>query len=277
MNYVRYLFDLVYLSIDYTHGNIREVSKDKITDQYGFSFSDKGWNYFRDICELHEISEFSKYVNSPFRRFFTHNDMNDVKYTTDLLFLHDDERRQYHRDGFNFYFGTYPWGGWRVDVGIKKKVDKAFGWCYDRETGSFTRDRFGYRRDPWYEMGDEFPLMIEWIKTKKLYRSIKSGYKPIRYGSIPSVNVLERSSGETRFIKYDGMHRFAALSTINKNDMKIRLPTLTHRVIKEEEVNTWCYVKNGFCDEEQALDIFNSFFELDGRERINNLGIDASY
>ncbi len=76
-----------------------------------------------------------------------------------------------------------------------------------------TRDLHGYRRNPWYEPGDTYPLQVEWKWSIELYRSIKGGlFRPLRYGSFPSVVLLVRRDGEIRGVRYNGQHRLAILS-----------------------------------------------------------------
>jgi hypothetical protein len=48
-------------------------------------------------------------------------------------------------------------------------------------------------------------------------------------------------------------------------------------VIREQEARDWLYVREGLCSVEQALEIFHAFFELNGRERIEALGLPAVY
>ena len=48
-------------------------------------------------------------------------------------------------------------------------------------------------------------------------------------------------------------------------------------VVREEEVDKWYYVKRGLCSPEQALEIFDTFFELDGSERLAALDLPRTY
>jgi hypothetical protein len=48
-------------------------------------------------------------------------------------------------------------------------------------------------------------------------------------------------------------------------------------VIREQEARDWLYVREGLCSVEQALEIFHAFFELNGRERVEALGLPAVY
>ena len=47
--------------------------------------------------------------------------------------------------------------------------------------------------------------------------------------------------------------------------------------IREEDVDSWCFVRDGSCTREQALRVFHAFFELDGRERAGHLQLPVSY
>lgn len=58
--------------------------------------------------------------------------------------------------------------------------------------------------------------------------------------------------------------------------MTVALRPESVKFVAEAEVEDWYYVRRGLCPPEQALGIFNAFFELDGRERLEYLGLSTS-
>ena len=270
-------------------GTLKRLPMELITNEFAFSFAPDGWNYFRALIAEYEKRPDTPLENTTFFKFFQHERVRSVRYLNDLLFLHDPERSRKH--GYKFYLGTYPWGD-HVGGG-------PWGYHYDQSQEKNTRDLYGYRANIWHHPGDEYPLSLEWNKTIKLYHSIKHGYCPWRYRYLPEVTFLLRRDGEMRAIRYNGQHRLAILSLLGYKKITALLPSAAsisaelalwpttstipkvvyqrEVVVREEEVKEWHYVKNGYCAPEQALEIFHAFFELNGRERINSLGLPAIY
>jgi len=93
----------------------------------------------------------------------------------------------------------------------------------------------------------------------------------LRYVDYPSVALLIRNNGEPLGLNVDGHHSLGVLGYLGYNQVRVEVT----EVVKESEVDRWYYVKNGYCTREQALDIFNAFFEINGRERIEYLGLQA--
>ena len=58
---------------------------------------------------------------------------------------------------------------------------------------------------------------------------------------------------------------------------RVLLSRSTIGVVREQDVNSWYYVKRGLCSADDALDIFQAFFELNGRERIQFLKLPGTY
>ncbi len=142
-----------------------------------------------------------------------------------------------------------------------------FGWYHDRVEGKITRDLWGYGRNLWYEPGERYTLEVEKDLTLRLCRSLKKRYRPLLYFSFPSVSLLVRRDGQMRALILDGHHRLAALRYLGCDQVTVELI----EVFKESDIDRWYYVANGYCDREQALEIFNAFFVLNGRERITYL------
>lgn len=255
-------------------GHLRRLPIDIITNEYAFSMAPNGWNYFRALIAEYEEDPKISLEDSTFFRFFQDERVRSTRYFNDLLFLHNPDTRL-HKDGYNFYYDTCPWGGWlktnNVDGG------RPWGFHYDRIEGQATRDRYGYRNNPWYQPGDKYPLEIEWKHTLRLYHKIKKGYYPILYNSFPEVTLLVRNDGEMRAVRTDGQHRLAILSHLGFNMVTVYIPSYARGIVHEAEVDQWYYVKNGYCTIHQAIEIFNAFFILNGRERLEYLGLPSIY
>jgi len=113
-------------------------------DEYAFSLGPEGWHYFRALLAEYEQNPSIGLEETAFYRFFNDDRIQSVRYLNDLLFLHDPIKRS-GNNGFNFYFGTYPWG----DFWTKYSVlgGKPWGYHYDAAEGKMTRDLYGYRQN----------------------------------------------------------------------------------------------------------------------------------
>jgi hypothetical protein len=271
-------------------GRVRRIPMDCIVNEFAFSFAGTGWNYFRALVAEHEKDPGVKFEDSTFCKFFRDERVRAIRYLNDVLFLHDPLKRNRGGD-YKFYLGTYPWGD-HVGGG-------PWGMHHDAVEGKSTRDIYGYRGNIWHEPGDLYPLEWEWKKTIAIYHSLKSGYHPIRCGSFPEVTLLLRNDGAMRAMRYNGQHRLAAASQLGVRKITAVIPTaseitrsledwpsvsslpkLVHEreiVVRESEVSDWYYVRQGLCSAEQALEIFHAFFNLNGRERIEHLGLPSVY
>jgi hypothetical protein len=269
-------------------GTLRRIPFNRITNEFAFSFADDGWHYFRVILTERLQKPQLRFEDSLFYRFFQHERVRSVRYLNDLLFLHQPERRDC---GFQFALGTYPWGD-QVTGG-------PCGHYFDRITGSSMRDLYGVRNNLWYEPGDPHPLRLEWDKTFQIFNKLKDGYHPVRAVRVPEVSLLVRRNGEYRAMRYNGQHRLCALGSLGRKRLTVLVPSArtinadlaalsndssppkvvskSEIVVREAEVNDWPYVKRGLCTREQALEIFNAFFEYNGRERILSLGLAPGY
>ena len=245
-----------------------------ITNEYAFSFGDSGWHYFRDILAVYEQNPKMTMCDSTFFHFFQHERIRSVRYLNDLLFLHDANGRS-QSNAYDFYLGTYPWGEWdKID---DKTGGVAWGHHHDHVEGKMTRDLHGYRRNPWHQPGNDYPLEIEWNQTIHVHHSMKLGYRPAFYGSYPEVVLLVRRDGEMRAVVSQGQHRVSSLSHLGRTKLVVMVKRDSMKTIHEDDVQDWYYVRNGLCTQEQALRIFNAFFELDGRERVKYLELSTSY
>jgi hypothetical protein len=255
-------------------GRLVRIPARLIVDEYAFSLAPEGWHYFRALVAEYEKDPNVLLENTTFFNFFQQERVKSIRTLNDLLFLHDPEKRA-RREGFQFYFGTYPWGDW----GKKESLvgGKPFGYYYDRIEGKMTRDMYGFRTNPWYQPEDPVPLWFEWEKTIRLYRSLRRGYFPVIYNSFPTVILLERRNGEMRAVRREGNHRLSILSHLGYEQLTVEISPESIEIVREADLANWYYVKNGICSPEQARCIFDAYFELNGRERIEFLGLPPVY
>jgi hypothetical protein len=269
-------------------GTLRRIPRKWITNEFAFSFADDGWNYFRALITECDQKPELRLEDSIFWRFFQDERVKSVRYLNDILFLHKPGQRDC---GFQFALATYPWGD--------QVAGGPCGHHFDQITGNSTRDLYGHRANIWYKPGDPHPLRLEWEKTRELFDKLRDGYRPLRAGRLPEVTLLMRRDGAYRAMRYNGQHRIAILSHLGRSRLTVlvpsartlnadlaswpgfsSLPKVVHKgeiFIRETEVNDWPYVKRGLCSREQALEIFHAFFDLNGRERIQALGLAPGY
>jgi hypothetical protein len=271
-------------------GSLRRLPLDRMTNEFGFSFAPQGWHYLRALLAEYERNPQVRLEETTFWRFFQHDRVRSVRYLNDVLYLHDPTRRDREGD-FRFYLGTYPWGD-HVSGG-------PWGIHFDRVEGASTSDVYGDSRNPWYEPGESRPLEFEWQQTIRTYESVRKGYRPWLHRSLPQITLLVRGDGDFRAVRYNGQHRLASLAQLGRRRVAVFVPSarrinaelaswptastapkvVTERevVVREEEVDEWYYVKRGLCSPEQALEIFDTFFELDGSERLAALELPRTY
>lgn len=255
-------------------GKLIRVPVELLTSEYAFSLAPEGWNYFRALVAEYQQRPGVSMKDTTFFRFFQHKRIRSVRYLNDLLFLNDSANGS-RKKGYRFHFGTYPWGNWTKSFSVVG--GRPWGRHYDRVEGKTTRDLHGYRRNPWYQPGDRYALEIEWNLTIRLFQSISKGYHPLQYGSIPEVTLLVRSDGDMRAVRYNGHHRLSILAHLGTDRLFVVIPSVSIGVVRESDVENWYYVKQGFCTQEDALRIFHAFFTLNGRERIEYLGLPSVY
>lgn len=251
-----------------------EIPASIITDQFAFSYADHGWNLFREIAASLEKQPGLALRDSNFFRFFKDERVRSVQNLNDVLFMHDPEKRA-ESGAHEFYLGTQPWGEWTKRDAATGGVP--WGHHYDRVEGAKTRDLFGYRNNPWYQPGDEHPLELEWEHLQELSRSLSRGYRPGLYGTYPEVVLLVRQDGERRAVVSQGQHRMAILTQMGHQSLTMVMTRDSIGTVHEDDVEHWSFVRNKRCTPEQALLIFHAFFDLDGRERADFLGLPTSY
>lgn len=253
---------------------IRRLPISALTDEYAFSYGAGGWHYFRALLAEYDRHPTVDPRRTTFYQFFQHERVRSVRYLEDILFFHDRGGR-WDDDGHHFFFGTYPWGDWGKTESTVGGTP--WGYYYDRLHRAHTRDLYGYRRNPWYEPGDPYPLDVEWKQTIRLYHALRRGYFPLLHGSLPSVILLVRRDGQIRAVRRNGNHRLSILAHLGHQRVTVWIAPDSVEEVRESEVDDWYYVKRGICSRQHALAIFNAYFELNGRERVEALGIPPAY
>jgi hypothetical protein len=255
--------------------NLIKVPTKLVTDEFAFSLSREGWNFYRDLVTECAKKNDVNLESTTFFKFFQTKQLGSVCYLNDLLFMHDPERRERScQNGFKFYLGTYPWGGWSKAESCIGGTP--FGHHYDRIEEKMTKDLWGYGRNPFYEPKDRYTLECELKVMKNLYHSLRKGYQPRKYG-FPGVTLLVRRNGEIRAVMVGGHHRLSILSHLGYKKLTVLLHSSCIEKVYESEVEQWYYVSRGICSSAQALEIFNAYFDLNGRERLSYLGLTSVY
>lgn len=243
------------------------IPMELVTDDLAFSFHPSGWNIYTSIIADYEKNPEIELRETQMFKFFNKDEVKSAAYTNDLLFLGDEVRGPRDQE-YLFYLGTWPWGGMSETESMHGGTP--YGIHYDRIENKSTKELWGYGRNPFYDTTDIFPLEFEMNLTIDIYESIKRGYNPLYHNLFPSVVILLKENGQYRAISRDGDHRVAALSMTGTKSF---FAEITY-VIKEAEADDWYYVRNGFCSKEFALEIFDAYFKLNGRERLEYLSLD---
>jgi len=241
------------------------IPTDLITDEFAFSLEPNGWNYYCSLIEDYKRNPNTNLESTLYYKFFQDERIKSIAYLNDILFFSLPNTKSINIE-YKFYLGTWPWGGMTEIESLEGGTP--FGIHYDHNEGKTTRDLWGYGRTLWYEPGERYTLEYEMDLTTKTYNALKKGYHPLYYNSFPSITLLIRIDGQMRALMYDGHHRLTALKVLGYKKLMVEVA----HVVKETEVEDWYYVRNGYCTKEEALEIFNAFFELNGKERLIYLG-----
>ncbi len=208
------------------------------TNSFGFSYASDGWHPITALLkELYvknkEPDLFYKYFHSYQPTQSSHLPLlcgTNVNFSPEVLIL--------------------PWGG------------------FSRKT--FLNGGTPLRKTSWL-IGplseDDIALNIN--RTINVYKNIKSnGYRPwLPTNSFIQGVLLVKSNGDKRFVVTHGKHRVGVLSFLGYNTFKAQFDPNMFKIISENEISSWYYVKNGKCSQADAASYFNSFFILNGLER----------
>jgi len=107
------------------------------------------------------------------------------------------------------------------------------------------------------------------IRTINVYKNIKRfGYRPwFPFNSFIQGVLLVKCNGEKRFVVTHGKHRVGVLSYLGYSNFEVQFDPNMFKIICEDQISSWYYVKNGECSQEDASAYFNSYFSLNGLEQ----------
>lgn len=223
-----------------------EVPIDVCVNILGFSFAPDGWHFLIELLKEYDTNAALKPEESIL---FRYHQSYQPEGTFDMV------KHLGLEVTFRPPFGIYPWGNFRIrsDPNDIRPKDQY-------------KSRFCGPSDPSRLQG-EFSRMIA------LYEQIKKeGYRPWRHDFI-SGTVFRSRSGELRFVVIEGNHRLAILSHLGVKSARVSYLPNYHQIIDEHDVDNWSYVRSGECTVEDALCYFNAFFELNGLERAQRMGL----
>lgn len=231
------------------------------TNQYGFSYGQQGWHYWRDLA-----IQFMKEPGIPIEemRFFKFFQRCQAPSFTHVMTLHNVGLRESLPE---IPFGSYPWG-----------ISDSFSAIDPHRFHGVIGDRAN-QRFMWHEWGPDTKEVLrkEFAVTVRLLKSIQEqGYRPrilSRNSPFPQGLILVNLSGEVRFTQVSGAHRLAVLSALGHDRVIVQLDLARYPPILEEDVDSWLYVKSGLISRSAALDLFHLYFLIDGTERAEALGV----
>lgn len=251
-----------------------EVSS--ITDWNGYRFGPSSWHYLEDLVRQLKWNPKITLKETNYYKFFSHPRIKTTRYLDDQLFFFQD--RPIDPKSTPFYLNTFPWGDFSCR--FAEKGGRPSGKAYDDDTGKNTEEWASedVGRFVWYNPANEEALEGQFNKIRSLFLKIqKEGYHPVR-NLVPPIRVavMIRKNGERLFVRCDGLHRLPILSCLGVKKIWVQIPK-DQCIVRENEVDSWYYVRSGQCSRKRALEIFNVFFDFNGRERAKALGISTEY
>lgn len=224
-----------------------EVPLEICTNYLAFSLSRHGWHYYTALLREYDKHQGLSCAESIYWRFHNAYQPKDIS-----TLLPPDMNPTFHPE-----IGIYPWGHFSIEL------SKVGGQPYDLAKTN--------------ACGPSEPELIRRDFNKLLhhYESVKrNGYQPWKHrnGFITGIFLI-KENGDRRFLLTEGNHRCAILSHLSYDAAKMWLMPDYYPVIHEGSVDSWYYVRNGQCSREEALAYFNGYFNSNGRERAEALGL----
>jgi len=97
-----------------------------------------------------------------------------------------------------------------------------------------------------------------WLE-RALYSISENDYQPEHYNSYIRTLQLCRSDGKCAYLLLDGNHRVGTMSVLGHKTVKIEHKSTD--IVFERDCDRWYGVQEGFFSREDALRIFNAYFE----------------
>ncbi len=162
-------------------------------------------------------------------------------------------RPRYFNDAFDITLSkkyplwTYPW---------HQHANHSYGnnWVSDPDDINDIITHFSEEGIPSYKIDREFFWMTRALKQ------MAEGYRPEQYSYIEAFK-FERKDGHPAYLLLDGNHRVSALHALGETHVNILIKPAS--IVREHEVYKWPGVKNKTFTANDALALFNNYF--DGR------------
>jgi hypothetical protein len=258
---IRYARLSTNLIISVLQGNLFEIPLDLCTNQYAFSYGNKGWHYFRDLANELMLKPSIKLEETRFLQFFQYVQQVPCSSYTKLMTFHCTSLMESLP---KIPFGSYPWTPER-DITIDSV--RFYDTSKVREIQNFM----------WFEAGKESydVLYKEFKHIVYLLNSFQlNGYRPILSDNIfPEGVILKNQLGDVRFIQIDGAHRLSVMSALGYDRVIVKLNMERYPPIFEEGVEGWPYVQSGLVSRADALRLFHLYFTSNGNERVNMISL----
>lgn len=210
-----------------------DISVDLVSNIFGCAFDKKGWHPI--------VQTLREYDECP-----------SINYKQTTLYEYHKKFAPSSTNGFinseiicQLPLFVYPWGTFN-DGSLNSFKDPSLSRFCGPSTDQFILDEFD--------------------RIVTLYKNLKeTGYKPNRYpNSYLGGTILKRENGAIKFVVMQGNHRMAVLSHLGYQRIEVRLIPQALKYVKEEEVLKWAAVREGLCTKDDALNVFNFFFQENG-------------
>lgn len=178
----------IILPITAFKGNLVIVPFDLCTNQYAFSYGNKGWHWNKDLAMQIMSQPDIPMEKTRFYRFFQQS--KGSSYTQFMTFHSVSLMQRLPK----IPFGSFPWGH------------------FDRE---IIIDQFNFHdltKDNliWFENGENYTLQKEFNRMIALLNSVRLNGYNLRFSKyqFPIAVILKNKLGNVRFFNVDGAHRF---------------------------------------------------------------------
>ncbi|MCA0754944.1 hypothetical protein KP806_07765 [Paenibacillus sp. N4] len=114
----------------------------------------------------------------------------------------------------------------------------------------------------------------EFSKTIDLYKKLsKNGYQPKSHRDGFIRGYFLKHYDDYRFVVSGGQHRIAALAMLGYKNIEVKIQPSYQRVIDIQKVHKWINVRNNKYNQEEAIQIFNLYFNENGKNKAKKIGI----
>ena len=234
----------------YSDATIVEVKLEKCRDWQGYSYTEDGWHYFSALIKEYLENPALTYEESILRKYYK---KFQPKSWQECFCFDEEEQLQPISRGWP----PLPW-----EAAIKNNIGKSViieNSINDNQHYGPNSDVFGRK---------------EFERTINIYKKLeKEGYQPEsnRDGYIRGYYLKKKN--DYRFKVTAGQHRIAALGILSYENIKVRIQKNTERVVDIKNIKNWPNVCNGEYDVKLAIQIFEYYFNKNGREKAKKIGL----